>query len=401
LKYYPVLFQGIKSILNDVFFEDRYADQAISFHFKRNKKWGRRDRSFVAETSYDCIRWWSRYWALLKFTPNLESLDQLIEVSLWSRGLPFFSEPFAASPDKWIKQFKRRSSSLKPEDEWALPKWLFDYGVNELGRKRWSELLEDLNRPNGVVLRLNPINITSDELIERLHQEGVEVEKLSTVENGLILTQRKNVFATESFRKGFFEVQDGSSQFVAPYLSPQPGEFVVDACAGAGGKTLHLASLMKGKGRVLALDIHDWKLADLKSRARRHRLQNIEIKQIQNSKVIKRLYGKADALLLDVPCSGIGVVRRNPDTKWKLSKEKLQELSNTQMDIITQYSKMVKPGGRMVYATCSLFPSENEKIVERFLSSNSDWKRDRQKTIYPLLKGFDGFYMASLQKELH
>jgi 16S rRNA (cytosine967-C5)-methyltransferase len=175
---------------------------------------------------------------------------------------------------------------------------------------------------------------------------------------------------------------------------------VVDACAGAGGKTLHLASLMENKGQIIAMDIYESKLKKLKIRARRNGAHNIELKVIDSTKPIKKLYGKADRLLIDAPCSGLGVLRRNPDAKWKLQPEFIENIKKVQSEVLEKYSKMVKPGGKMVYATCSVLPSENQDQVEKFLTSEAgkDFKFVKDKKILAHKSGFDGFYMAQLEK---
>ena len=175
---------------------------------------------------------------------------------------------------------------------------------------------------------------------------------------------------------------------------------MIDACAGAGGKSLHLAALMENKGTLLSLDIHEWKLAELKKRARRNGVQNLETRPITNSKVIKRLHERADRVLLDVPCSGLGVLRRNPDAKWKLSQDFVDRVVAEQADILARYSRMVKPGGKLVYATCSILPRENEQQLERFLGGDAGagWKLEEQRTFLPQTDGFDGFFVSRLVK---
>jgi 16S rRNA (cytosine967-C5)-methyltransferase len=174
---------------------------------------------------------------------------------------------------------------------------------------------------------------------------------------------------------------------------------VIDACAGAGGKSLHLAALLKNKGRIVALDTVDWKLEELKKRAKRAGAADIiETRVIESMKSIKRLYDSADRLLLDVPCSGLGVLKRNPDAKWKLSEEFIKEVRQTQSTILNEYSPMVKPGGLMVYSTCSILPSENEKQVETFLNSNQGkFELIEENHLLPS-EGFDGFYMALIRR---
>jgi 16S rRNA (cytosine967-C5)-methyltransferase len=172
----------------------------------------------------------------------------------------------------------------------------------------------------------------------------------------------------------------------------------VDACAGAGGKTLHLAALMKNKGSIIALDVQEKRLTELKLRARRAGAHCIETRLIEGSKVIKRLKNSADRLLLDVPCSGLGVLRRNPDSKWKLTPEKMETLNQLQKKIINEYSEILKPGGLMVYATCSVLPSENQNVIAEFLKNRSDWILEQELSLDPSQGMTDGFYVARIKK---
>ena len=188
---------------------------------------------------------------------------------------------------------------------------------------------------------------------------------------------------------------------VARFLDPQPGMRVIDACAGAGGKSLHMASLMENKGQVIALDIYENKLLELKRRARRNGIHNLETRLIDSTKVIKKLYGQADKVLIDAPCTGLGVLKRNPDTKWKLQPEFLEEIKRTQQEILQSYSKMVKDGGDLVYATCSILPSENQNQIKHFLTTEAGkgFTLQTEKTLFPSETGYDGFYMALLKKK--
>ena len=216
----------------------------------------------------------------------------------------------------------------------------------------------------------------------------------------LVLKERKNLFISQAYKSGKFEVQDVGSQCLPPILDVQPGDRVVDACAGAGGKSLQMAATMKNKGKLIAMDIHQWKLDELRKRARRAGVDVIETKLIENSKTIKRLHGSVDKLLLDVPCTGTGVIKRKPDTKLKYTAEEHESLLQTQQDILLSYSKMLKPGGQMLYATCSIFPSENELQIEKFLeSAEGDWKFDKKLSISPVDYNSDGFFAALLTKQ--
>ncbi|MCB0392126.1 MAG: methyltransferase domain-containing protein, partial [Bdellovibrionales bacterium] len=255
-----------------------------------------------------------------------------------------------------------------------------------------------LNEQAPVFLRINSLKTNQEKLIEDLYKEEIETEIIPNSE-AIKLQVRKNVFITKAFKDGMFEVQDIGSQKISQFLNPQPGDKVIDACAGAGGKSLHMANLMQNKGKILSLDIHEWKLKELRKRARRNSIDIIECREITSQKVIKRLQSKADKLLLDVPCSGLGVLKRNPDTKWKVKQETLDDLRKTQAYILENYSQMVKPGGEMVYATCSVLPSENEKQIEAFLEKHSgEWHLLNQESLAPKSEFNDGFYMAKLKR---
>ncbi|GAL78264.1 tRNA and rRNA cytosine-C6-methylase [Algibacter lectus] len=278
-----------------------------------------------------------------------------------------------------------------------------EIGVKELGKELWSKEIEALNVQADVILRVNTLKTTKEELQTALFDLDIETDFLPDHPSALKLKERANVFSTEMFKNGHFEVQDASSQLVAEFLNVEPGMRVVDACAGAGGKTLHLASLMENKGQIIAMDIYGNKLNELKRRAKRNGAHNIENRAIESTKVIKKLYDKADRVLIDAPCSGLGVLRRNPDAKWKLQPEFIDKIKKTQQEIIQQYSKMVKPGGQMVYATCSVLPSENQDQVATFLKSEAgeNFSLVKDKKVMAHKSGFDGFYMALLERKVN
>jgi len=397
LRYHKHLFESASEALISIFYEDRYADKAIESFFRKNRKWGKRDRQFFAELVYDCVRWWRLYWFLLDEEEKASDVFFLLAVSLFNRGMekPDFDEYKGLS---WERLASRKTRVQDPAIEESIPDWLQDYGRRQLGES-WPETISGLNRVNQIVLRTNTLISDRDNLLKALDKESFCVRVLPKSPQGVILNQRGNVFGSKAFKDGMFEVQDGSSQKVAYCLDPQPGEIVVDACAGAGGKTLHIGSLMENKGRIIALDIYGWKLDQLKLRARRNKIFNIERRVVESNKTIKRLHGKADRLLLDVPCSGLGVLRRNPDTKWKMTPEKISELKELQQKLLQEYSKIVKPGGTLVYSTCSIMPEENQDQVDRFLEGNSGWEQDFAESVLPIEPGYDGFFLARLRHQ--
>jgi 16S rRNA (cytosine967-C5)-methyltransferase len=303
-----------------------------------------------------------------------------------------------------IPEMKKRNSAEKPpEVANSFPDWLNELGKEEF-KDQWNLLMNALNKPAEVFLRVNTLKATPDVVKAELASEQIEADLVSSKDLllpvCLKLKVRKNVFITGAFRKGYFEVQDAASQQVAGLLDVAPGLRVVDTCAGAGGKSLHLAALMKNKGKIISMDIHEWKLKELKTRAARGGVDIIETKVIEGSKTIKRLENSFDRVLLDVPCSGLGVLRRNPDSKWKLSIEEIDRLLALQKEIIGDYSKLCKVGGVMVYATCSILHRENEEQVKWFLSTEEGkkWQLEKEIRVWPHIHGFDGFYGAKLKR---
>lgn len=389
--------------LRDIFNEDVYADKAVEQALKRDKRWGARDRKFVAETIYDIVRWKRLYAEIANVKapyarPDLWRLFAVwcvlkgIQLPDWNQIEPTPSRRIKGKFDELLKIRKFRES---------IPDWIDEVGVQELGEEVWTKEIAALNKQAEVILRTNTLNTTKAHLQKQLASEGIDTEFIKGYDDALKLVERANVFKTEAFKKGFFEVQDASSQLVAAYLDVEPGMKVVDTCAGAGGKTLHLASLMKNKGQIIAMDIYESKLKKLKVRARRNGAHNIDTRVIDSTKVIKKLHGKADRVLIDAPCSGLGVIRRNPDSKWKLQPEFLDQIRETQQEVLQQYSKMVKPGGKLVYATCSVLPSENQQQVEFFLASDDgkDFTFVKDEKVLSHKSGYDGFYMALLERK--
>ncbi|GAB5564536.1 MAG: class I SAM-dependent methyltransferase [Winogradskyella sp.] len=388
--------------LHLIFNEGEYADKVIQQLLKRDKRWGSRDRSFIAETVYSIVRYKRLYSEIanVKAPFTRDDLWRLFAVWATLKGirLPDWKY-FTDTPTRKIKgRFDELSKTRKFRE--SIPDWIDELGVKEIGESEWTKEITKQNEQADVILRVNTLKTNKKDLRLKLQSEDIETEFLSEYPSALRLTERANVFKTEAFKNGWFEVQDASSQLVADFLDVQPGMKVVDSCAGAGGKTLHLASLMQNKGQIIAMDIYESKLKKLKVRARRNGVHNIDMKVIDSTKPIKKLHGKADRLLIDAPCSGLGVLRRNPDAKWKLQPEFVENIIKTQSEILEQYSKMVKPGGKLVYATCSILPSENQKQVDKFLTSETGkaFTFVKDKKVLAHKSGFDGFYMALLEK---
>ena len=390
---------GFMQINND----GLYADKVIERLLKRDKRWGSKDRAFIAETLYELVRYKRLYTEIAqeKAPFTVQSSRRVFAVWAVLRGITLPEWYFEGTPERRIKGRFDELSRVRALRE-SVPDWLDALGVAELGEEAWGEELHALNQQAAVVLRVNTLKIDREALRAQLAKEGYETEPLEGYPDALQLKKRANVFLSEAFKQGLFELQDASSQRVAPLLlgawNPSQGSLkVADCCAGAGGKTLHLAALMGGKGKIVAMDIYPQKLDELSRRAKRNGAYNIEARLIE-AKYLKRQRGTFDRVLIDAPCSGLGVLRRNPDTKWKLTPEFLEEIRKTQAQLLAQYSLLVKEGGSLVYATCSILPSENEQQVQDFLASEAGQRFTLvEQHKISATQGYDGFYMAALR----
>jgi 16S rRNA (cytosine967-C5)-methyltransferase len=400
MRLHKNLVLAVIKILDGVFNQDFYADKTIEKVLKLDKRWGSRDRAFIAETSYEIVRWKRLYLEIADVKKPFQYKNLWRVFSVWAvlKGinLPNWTE-FQETPKRRIKGKFDELSKIRKFRE-SVPDWIDKLACDEIGEKKWEKEISELNKMAELVIRTNTLKTNSSELQKILLNEEISTETINGYPDALRLKKRVNLFKKESFQKGLYEVQDASSQLVAPFLKIEPGMKICDICAGAGGKTLHLSALSKNKGQILAMDIYKHKLIQLKKRAKRNSAFNIETKLIENNKSIKRLKGKIDRLLIDAPCSGLGVLKRNPDSKWKLQPDFLNKIKDTQSKILKQYSKLIKENGKIVYATCSILPSENEHQINSFLKSEEgqDFKLEEEKKISPLSSGFDGFYMARL-----
>jgi 16S rRNA (cytosine967-C5)-methyltransferase len=389
--------------LDSIFNQHKAADKVLRSVLKRDKRWGSRDRSFIAETTYDIVRWKRLYQEIaeVKEPFDRDNLFRLFVVWATLRGIKLPDWPqFEGKPTRKIKGRFDALSKVRVIRE-SIPDWLDKVGVEAFGKEDWAKELKALNNQAEVVLRCNTLKGTRKNLQSALADGDIETELAAQTPEGLVLKQRENVFTSKEFKAGLFEVQDLNSQRVAHCVKPKPGMRVIDACAGAGGKSLHMAAIMENKGQIIALDIFGHKLEELKRRARRNSIHNIETRLIDSRKTIKKLRQSADAVLIDAPCTGIGVFRRNPDAKWKLTPEFLKEITQTQGEILRDYSTMVKPQGALVYATCSILPQENQQQILSFLSSDAgqDFVLETQEALLPSKTGFDGFFMARLKRK--
>ncbi len=380
--------------------EPGFADKILQRLFLEKKGLNNRDRGCVSEMFYDLLR----NKRLLESGMNFNGYKPIERAYLLASAyilwrqiqlpkrleLPRFNIPAYLSR-------VAANAEANPAIRYSVPDWLFDLGKAELG-DRWERELEALNSSPMQSLRVNTLKTTVADLQQRFADQGINCTKAPGVNTGLVMSRKGNLFSTPEFHEGLFEFQDISSQQVAELLSPKPGMVVVDACAGNGGKTLHIAALMENKGRLVAADNLAYKLSTLRRRAQRAGVSIIESLDASAPDAFAALFGKVDRLLLDVPCTGTGVWRRNPEARWLMKDNALDNLHLQQKEILNTYSEMVKPSGEMVYSTCSILPSENRLQVEAFLAQNANFKLVKDIQLYPSETEGDGFYMALLRR---
>ena len=363
----------------------RVVEATVSAH----PKWGKRDRNEFSHAVYEIVR--GR--RLLEFASQNSDSWSLLGAFLIRQNGALPSWPELGELDAAQIQSRLNQPDLPRAIRESVSDWLDEYGAVQLG-ERWDAEIHALNQEAPVVIRVNTLLSSRDEVRRELERQNIESSEVEGVPDALQLAGRPKLQSLEMFRRGAFEVQDAASQLVAPFLEIEPGQNIVDACAGAGGKTLHIAALMGNEGKLLALDVSQPKLDELERRARRATAHVVAHKVTKQLLRDSRAF--ADRLLLDMPCSGSGTWRRQPDNKDRFSAEFLHKLTALQADILEQYPLMLRPGGKMVYATCSIFPDENERQVEMFLAQNPGFEVEEARTISPAQSGSDGFYIARL-----
>ncbi len=425
----------------------RPADAVIDSFFRARKYLGSHDRRFIAETVYGMLRHLRRIQTLLghcvqlhgteprtaDFQPLLLYLSYAVGIEeKQPKDVVQTIEPLWNSTHSHLNPMtlayhlhEHRHLDFLPEGnisrlgvEYSFPDWMIQRWVGQLGETETEALCKAMNVPAALTLRVNTLKVSVEECQQVLQKEGLETQRTSLSPFGLSTSKRTNVFATQAFKLGLFEVQDEGSQLIPLLLDPKPTWRVVDACAGAGGKSLQLAALMQNRGEVFALDVNDYRLSDLRKRARRAEVHNIRVRVVKenNPGELADLHGRADAVLIDAPCSGLGVLRRNPDVKWKTTEDVIKEISAEQRHILQYYAQLLKPGGRLVYATCTTLREENEEIVEEFLSSHPMFSlsdpasilerrglkhlaSEKYLRLYPHRHGTDGFFAAMMVRE--
>ena len=386
------------SILEMVLSQGKPLDRAYSVHFSELQL-APSELARITKATGDILRRLNLYCFLSEMTP--EEMPRLGArlMNAWHLfhdiKLPQMHYPFPLDEAQYLTRLEEAKKQPALWD--GCPAWLDKMGQEQLG-EGWAKERGALKNQPKRFIRTNLLKCSRADLAKKLRSEQVETREVEGVDSALEVLSDSALFRTESFKMGWFEQQDAGSQLVAAAVDAKPGMCVIDACAGAGGKTLSIAAQMQGRGRLLAMDVEQWKLESLKQRAKRANANNIETRLIVGSKTIKRRKLTADRLLLDVPCSGLGVLKRNPDAKWRDTAERLPVLIELQKHILHSYSRLVKVGGILIYATCSIMPAENRNQIDAFLAENKQFKFLDDETISVADSGFDGFYMARLER---
>jgi 16S rRNA (cytosine967-C5)-methyltransferase len=375
-RFTPALFAHAEAVLGQVLRFEYPADAVVSRYFRDHHQLGHADRAFVAETVFAVLRRGRSVEA--RCAGRLSDRNRLLVALAVTRGWSQreLAPVLKASEEEWLGAAKAMpESGLPPAVRCDLPDWLYaaleaQYGADEVLR-----LAAALNQPAPLDLRVNTLKTNREAVLARFAAEGIAAVPGSLSPLAIRLRDKPALARHPLFLAGAFEVQDEGSQLLGYLLEPRRGEMVVDFCAGAGGKTLLLGALMKNTGRLYAYDVSDKRLARLKPRLARSGLSNVHPVRIEHERDsrIKRLAGKVDRVLVDAPCSGLGTLRRNPDLKWRQGEDSIAELAVKQAAILDAAARLVRPGGRVVYATCSLLTAENEAVVDAFLAGHPDF----------------------------
>ncbi len=375
-RFTPALFAHAEAVLGQLLSFNHPADAVVSRYFREHRELGHADRAFVAETVFAVLRRGRSLEA--RCAGKLSDRNRLLVALAVTRGWSQreLAPVLKASEETWLADAKAMADSdFPPAVRCDLPDWLYARLEEQFGADETLALATALNQPAPLALRVNTLKASRDEVLARLAADGIAAQAGALSPLAMRLRDKPALAKHPLFLDGAFEVQDEGSQLLGFLLEPKRGEMVVDFCAGAGGKTLLLGALMRNTGRLYAFDVSDKRLVKLKPRLARSGLSNVHPARIEHERdtKIKRLAGKADRVLVDAPCSGLGTLRRNPDLKWRQSAESVAELTLKQAAILDAAAKLVRPGGRVVYATCSLLQAENDAIVEAFLARHPDF----------------------------
>ena len=354
---------------------DQPADAVVSAFFRRQAKLGSRERHALAETTYHVLRHRLRLQHLAQSGSG--AIERRLAILGW-RGTPgVLQSALGPQEQQWLQHVQALDLSTMPDKlRHNLPDWIATPLRERLGEEEFMALAQALNEAAPLDLRVNLLKSKREEALAVLQAAGIDAQPTPYSPWGLRVQGKPALNKLQIFTSGAVEVQDEGSQLLALLLAPKRSEMVVDFCAGAGGKTLALGAAMRNTGRLYAFDVSGSRLDALKPRLARSGLSNVYPAQLSHERDerVKRLAGKIDRVLVDAPCSGLGTLRRNPDLKWRQSPQAVQELRAKQAAILASAARLVKSGGRLVYATCSLLPAENEDIAREFSAAHPEYE---------------------------
>ena len=422
MRFSAALFNHTEALLSELLRSTFPADLVVSRYFRQHREMGHADRGFVAETVYSVLR--RKRSLSARCLDDVTSRRLLLSTLACVQGLNRreLDAVLNEVEGKWLAQAKAlKLEELPPAVRLDLPDWLYEALTMQFAEQELESLAASLNQSAPLDLRVNLLKAEPKAVLARLNADGLAAEACRYSPMGIRLVGKPSISRHPLFLDGSFEVQDEGSQLLGYLLQPKRGEMVVDFCAGAGGKTLLLGALMRSQGRLYAFDVAEKRLAKLKPRLARSGLSNVHPVRIEseNDIKIKRLAGKLDRVLVDAPCSGLGTLRRNPDLKWRQTPESVAELTVKQAAILHAASGLVKAGGRLVYATCSLLDAENEVIVSAFLAAHPEFKSlsatevlrkqdieiegdhsgGERLRLLPNRHGTDGFFAAVMERQ--
>jgi 16S rRNA (cytosine967-C5)-methyltransferase len=414
----PAIINNTEEVLREILRFTGPADGTLSRYFRDHSRLGSRERGVVAEAVYGLLRNKAVYTSFAESGngPTMRRMTLLgLADAVGVDALAGLTEEETA----WLNHVMQIDRTLLPSLLRSnLPEWLFDKLVARDGEAATLELAYAMNQPAPLDLRVNTIKAAREDVIKELAEAPILCEPTPFAPLGIRIIKKPALQNLPLFKSGAIEVQDEGSQLLSQIVGAKRGEMVVDFCAGAGGKTLSLGATMRNTGRLYAFDISEKRLAKLKPRMARSGLSNVHPVQIahENDTKVKRLAGKIDRVLVDAPCSGLGTLRRNPDVKWRQTPQSVVELNEKQISILAAAARLVKGGGRLVYATCSILTEENEAIVEQFLASRDDFvlvpmsdvlaeqkidlAMDAYLKLSPSIHHTDGFFAAVLERKV-
>lgn len=390
--------EAIANALYSILMEKKRAARVLEKTVEQHRKWGARDRKLLYEATFSILRWKRLYSHLSAIDENQFSPWSWIKCWCILEEIPVPDWKEMDCPPFASKGELEKIQCANPAIATSFPDWLYKTLASEINDKL-EQTVDALNTQADISIRANALLTTADELQKNLQDKHqIATEKNKNYPHALLLSKGRKLNNNPIYRAGHFEIQDANSQRIAPFCQVKPHQRVIDLCAGAGGKTLHLAALMQNKGTIKAFDVEAHKLRELRHRIKRAQVSCVEPQRISKTFSGEGLQDWADVVLIDAPCSGLGTVKRKPEIKWNLTSKQLSDWQTTQRKLLSLAQQLLKNNGTLVYATCSLLPSENEHQVEWFLQEYPNFLLETMETIPVHTTPFDGFFMARMKK---